>query len=395
MDKKQSIFFLNSNNNDSWLCIGSSDELVYFDKINWTIVDDFLTKYNKDYVVSIIGYDAKNSIENLSSKNTDYLNTPELALIVPETVYHIRENVADLVFGPSRTDILLKIMEEPSNQTLNFELKPKLSKVDYIEKFNIVKQRIQHGDIYEINYCQPMEAFSINPFDYLDVYKRVNNNTNAPFSVFVNWKNWKMIGASPERYIKRVGHMMISQPIKGTRRRGVSEEEDEKLKAELQHDVKERAENVMIVDLVRNDLAKVAIPGTVKVDELCGIYTFDTVHQMISTISCTLKEDVSFSDIIKASFPMGSMTGAPKISAMEIIEELEDFKRGWYSGSVGLIQPKGNFDLNVVIRSIIFNEETGYICCPVGGAITDLADAESEYLECQIKVERILSGLNE
>jgi len=395
MDKNQSIFFLNSNNDESWLCIGSSDELVYFDKIDWKNVDSFLEKYNKDYVVSIISYDAKNSIENLSSNNTDYIKTPEIALIVPDTVYHIRDNVADLVFGPSRTDILLKIMEEPTDNTVKFELKPKLSKDQYIEKFNIAKNHIQQGDIYEINFCQPMEALSIAPFDYLAVYKRINHNTKAPFSVFVDWKNWKMIGASPERYIKRVGHMMISQPIKGTRKRGLTTEEDEKLKVELQNDIKERAENVMIVDLVRNDLAKISIPGTVKVDELFGVYSFETVHQMISTISCTLKEGVTFSEIIKATFPMGSMTGAPKISAMEIIEQLEDFKRGWYSGSVGLIQPKGNFDLNVVIRSIIYNAENGYLCCPVGGAITDLADAESEYQECQIKVERILSGLNE
>jgi para-aminobenzoate synthetase component 1 len=145
----------------------------------------------------------------------------------------------------------------------------------------------------------------------------------------------------------------------------------------------------MIVDLVRNDLAKIAQVGTIKVTELCGIYSFPAVHQMISTITCELQENVSFIAIIKALFPMGSMTGAPKISAMKIIDELERFQRGWYSGTFGLIFPNGDFDLNVVIRTLIFDQETHMICCPVGGAITALSEAEKEYEECQVKINKI------
>src|SRR5690606_20205802 len=173
-----------------------------------------------------------------------------------------------------------------------------------------------------------------------------------------------MMGASPERFIKRVGHLLVSQPIKGTRKRGNSAYEDELLKKELINSEKEKAENVMIVDLVRNDLAKVALPGSVKVEELFGLYTFESVHQLISTVICTLREDTTFSQILKATFPMGSMTGAPKIRSLELIEELENFKSGWYSGSVGLIHPKGNFDLNVVIRTLLYNEKNKYLCCP-------------------------------
>ena len=393
MANSESIFFFNSNSNESWLCIGAIHELVCHQTIDWNEVDAFIQEHHKTYIVSLIGYDAKNSIEHLSSTNNDFLETPDIALIVPETIYHIRENIADLVHGPSRSELLVKMLGEPTAVNVSFDLKPKITKNQYIEQFNKAKSHIQLGDVYEVNYCQTMEAFDVPPFDYLAVYKKINVYTKAPFSVFIDWKNWKMIGASPERFLKRVGHILVSQPIKGTRKRGVTAQEDVQLKEELLQDPKERAENVMIVDLVRNDLAKIAYPGSVKVDELFGIYSFETVHQMISTISCTLKENITFSDIMKATFPMGSMTGAPKVSAMNLIEELEVFKRGWYSGSVGLIQPKGDFDLNVVIRSIMYNEKNGYMCCPVGGAITSNANAESEYLECQLKVERILSGL--
>lgn len=390
-----SIFYMNTNNGEAWLCIGVKQELVIYNDVDWTAVDVFLDEHEKSFVVTLLGYDLKNSIEKLQSTNTDFLKTPDLALIVPTTVYHIQDNVADLIEGPSRTDILVSLLDDNLEaSTLEVQLKPSLTKEQYLNKLSTVKQHIQQGDVYELNFCQRFDAQHVKPFNYLDVYKKINNETTAPFSVYVDWKQWKMMGASPERYIKRVGHLLVSQPIKGTRKRGKTEQEDTELKEELRSNMKERAENVMIVDLVRNDLAKIALPGTVKVDELFGIYTFESVHQMISTISGTLKHGIKFSDIIKASFPMGSMTGAPKIRAMELIDEIEDFKRGWYSGSVGLIQPKGNFDLNVVIRSLIYNEQERYLCCPVGGAITDLSDPESEYEECLIKIERVLAGLH-
>jgi para-aminobenzoate synthetase component I len=395
MKNSDALFYMNSNNNDAWLSIGVKDELIAWNTIDWDSVNQFLNTYDKEHIVTLIGYDAKNSIEKLESNNEDLMQTPDLAFILPETVYHIQDGIADLISGPSRSDILVKLIEEPSELTVSIQLQPSLTKEQYVERVESIKKHIQQGDLYELNFCQRFEAKNIPPFDYLSVYKKINEKTRAPFSTYINWKQWKMIGTSPERYIKRIGPAMISQPIKGTRKRGETVGEDSRLKEELRNDIKERAENVMIVDLVRNDLAKVALSGTVKVDELFGVYSFETVHQMISTISCTLQNDCSFSDIIKATFPMGSMTGAPKVSSMKKIEELEDFKRGWFSGSVGMLHPRGDFDLNVVIRTLLYNEETGYLSCPVGGAITDLSTAEKEYDECLLKIERIISFLNQ
>lgn len=390
-----SLFYFNSNSGDTWLCIGSEKELVFEDRVNWKEVDNFTEQFRKDYIVALIGFDVKNSIEQLHSSNEDHFQSPAFAFIVPQTVYHIRENVADLIKGKSRTDILLKFLEEPQSDTPSFQLHPRLSKKEYLKKIERIQEYIQKGDSYEVNFCQIFEKKNVSPFNYLDTYKRIHNTTKAPFSAFIDWREFKMMGASPERFIKRVGHLLVSQPIKGTRKRGNSAYEDELLKKELINSEKEKAENVMIVDLVRNDLAKVALPGSVKVEELFGLYTFESVHQLISTVICTLREDTTFSQILKATFPMGSMTGAPKIRSLELIEEQENFKRGWYSGSVGLIQPKGNFDLNVVIRTLLYNEKNKYLCCPVGGAITDLSSPEEEYEECLIKIERLVTNQDE
>ena len=184
------------------------------------------------------------------------------------------------------------------------------------------------------------------------------------------------------------------QPIKGTIKKGKNKEEDLELVKQLKNDPKEIAENVMIVDLVRNDLSRVAAKNSVEVSELCGIYSFKTVHQMISTIQCSLKDETNWSDIIRATFPMGSMTGAPKISAMNLIDTHEDFSRGIYSGSIGYIDPKGDFDMNVVIRSVYYNSKTNYMSCGVGGAITIQSIPEKEYEECFTKVSSILNCLN-
>ena len=207
--------------------------------------------------------------------------------------------------------------------------------------------------------------------------------------------DYSIFSGSPERFLKKVGSKLISEPIKGTAKRGLTKTEDEELIKSLVSDPKERAENVMIVDLVRNDLSKIATKNSVQVEELCQIYSFETVHQMISRISCDIKESASFTEIIKATFPMGSMTGVPKIRAMELIEEHESFKRGVYSGSIGYIKPNGDFDFNVVIRSLVYNRKNNYLSCSVGGAITIQSDPEKEYEECLIKVKRILDGMNE
>lgn len=159
------------------------------------------------------------------------------------------------------------------------------------------------------------------------------------------------------------------------------------LKNDLAKDEKERSENIMIVDLVRNDLSKTAVKGSVKVEELCKVYSFDQVHQMISTVTSQIEENTHPIDVIKSTFPMGSMTGAPKISAMKIIENLEETKRGLYSGAVGYITPRGDFDFNVVIRSILYNHTQKYISFSVGSAITSKSDPLKEYEECLVKAK--------
>jgi para-aminobenzoate synthetase component 1 len=201
------------------------------------------------------------------------------------------------------------------------------------------------------------------------------------------------MSGSPERFIRKKGNAISSQPIKGTAKRSEDPQLDEALKNELCHSTKEKAENVMIVDLVRNDLSRIAQRDSVKVDELFGLYSFRTVHQLISTISAEVDAEIEFKEIMRALFPMGSMTGAPKISAMKLIEKYENFRRGMFSGSVGYISPKGNFDFNVIIRSILYDEAKRVVSCPVGGAITIQSDPESEYEECLLKVEALQKAL--
>jgi para-aminobenzoate synthetase component 1 len=274
-----------------------------------------------------------------------------------------------------------------------YHFKARTTKERYISQVEKLKEHIQRGDIYEVNYCQEYFAENVE-LDYpLDTYFKLNHITKAPFSTFLQTEQHVVFCGSPERYLKKTKNTIISQPIKGTAARGNDAFEDEKLKQQLESDPKERSENVMIVDLVRNDLSRIAKKGSVKVSELCGIHTFETVHQMISTVECEVEEDIRFMDIVKASFPMGSMTGAPKVEAMKIIDSTEDFNRGIYSGSIGYISPNGDFDFNVVIRSMIYNIEKKYLSCSVGGAITILSDPEKEYQECQTKIQKILNGM--
>jgi para-aminobenzoate synthetase component 1 len=256
-----------------------------------------------------------------------------------------------------------------------------------------LKQHIQSGDIYEINFCQEFfsEATQFNP---LETYINLKQFSPTPFSAYYRSNHHYLICASPERFLMKKGNEVISQPIKGTIKRGTDIVEDEKLKKQLKNDEKERAENIMIVDLVRNDLSRIAKEGSVKVNELCKIYSYPQLHQMISTISAKVDKQLDFTEIIKACFPMGSMTGAPKIKAMELIEKYESFKRGLFSGSVGYITPEGDFDFNVVIRSLFYNSVNHYLSFMVGSAITAKSDPEKEYEECLLKAKGILLSLN-
>ncbi|QSW90091.1 MULTISPECIES: anthranilate synthase component I family protein [Flavobacterium] len=347
----------------------------------------------KDWLFGYLSYDLKNDIEDLKSNNFDGLEFPDLFFFQPKKVFLLKENQLEMQylrfcddeFEDDFTEIIQTYSE--SFASLNkIEIKQRISKDVYVEKVNQMLHHIHIGDMYEANFCMEFYAENaiINP---LEKFRKLNEISQAPFSVF--FKNHKhfLLSASPERYLKKVGETIISQPIKGTSRRFADPIEDEKSKNSLASDEKERAENIMITDLVRNDLSHTAQKGSVEVKELCGIYSFLQVHQMISTVISKLDQQYSAVDVLKSTFPMGSMTGAPKISVMKIIENLEETKRGLYSGAVGYFSPEGDFDFNVVIRSILYNQEKQYVSFSVGSAITSQSVPEKEYEECLLKAK--------
>jgi para-aminobenzoate synthetase component I len=392
------VFYFNSNDGTGLLAIGKE---AYLRGGNLSDLQLFADQHAGKYIFGCLSYDLKNELFEGSSRNTDSTNFPDLLFLVPELVIRLEKENFKVIQGRTNPEMLAfieRILEEEmdnSYRNLKIELKPKTDRDRYIQRVQSLKKEIQFGNIYEVNYCQEYYAENCEISDPIDTYFKLNSHTKAPFSAFVHVDEFSIFCASPERYIKKTGSKLISQPIKGTAPRSSDPQVDEQLKTELYNNPKERSENVMIVDLVRNDLSKIAAKNSVQVDELCGIYSFPTVHQMISTVSCELKEKVSFTDALRATFPMGSMTGAPKEMALKLIEEHEDFKRGLYSGSIGYIDPEGNFDFNVVIRSVIYNDALKTISCAVGSAITIASDPEKEYEECQIKIGRLLKALHE
>ncbi|MDB4075392.1 MAG: anthranilate synthase component I family protein [Crocinitomicaceae bacterium] len=398
--KTAPLTYLNENDGSGILAFGTGPTFILDKKSDLDAMQSFIDANKGAYIFTTLSYDLKLKIQGLESSNRDSQNYPLATLWVPKTVVAIEnEKIKDYLIGEESNENEAFVSDFfDDSQSIEFKLgakfKARLTKEVYLNQVNDLKNEIQQGNIYEVNFCQEFFAEKVELKDPIQAYFKLNQLTKAPFSCYSSLGNFEIFSGSPERYIKKEGLKLISQPIKGTAKRGQSKEEDLRLKERLLADPKERAENVMIVDLVRNDLSKIARKNSVKVDELFGIYSFETVHQMISTISCEVEETTSFTDVLKATFPMGSMTGAPKHSAMKLIEKHENFKRGIYSGAIGYIAPNGDFDFNVVIRTLIYNRETKYLSCPVGGAITIQSSPEAEYEECNIKVQSILKGMN-
>ncbi len=264
--------------------------------------------------------------------------------------------------------------------------KERVSRSQYLDAVSKLKQHILRGDIYEINYC--FELFSEEAaIDPVAVFDRLMRISPMPFGVFYKQNDSYLLGASPERFLRKRGARVLSQPMKGTVKRGRHAGEDLQVMREFSASEKERAENIMIADLVRNDLSRVAARGTVRVDELCGIFSYPGLYQMVSTVSAQMHPDAVWLAPVKAAFPMGSMTGAPKIKAMQLIDQYELTPRGLYSGAVGYITPELDYDFNVVIRSFLYNEATKYLSYSVGSAITAGCNPEEEYRECQLKAQ--------
>jgi para-aminobenzoate synthetase component 1 len=353
-----------------------------------------------DWLFGYLAYDLKNDVEHLQSQNFDGLGFSDLYFFQPKKIFLLKDstleiqylNMCDDEIDSDLEDILNQ--EKSESQESKVTIQQRISKENYIKKVEKTLAHIRRGDIYEANFC--MEFYSneasIAPFE---VFTKLNKISAAPFSVYLKKNNHYLLSASPERYLKKENEKVISQPIKGTAKRNSNSELDGQNKVALQYNAKERSENIMIVDLVRNDLSQTATKSSVEVEELCNVYSFKQVHQMISTITSNVAHTTSPIEILRTTFPMGSMTGAPKISAMKIIEDLEETKRGLYSGAVGYFTPSGNFDFNVVIRSILYNSDNKYLSFSVGSAITSEAIPENEYEECLLKAKAMFEVLNE
>lgn len=399
------VVFLDSNHNQDFY--GNYEVLLAVDAFTAIQTEsyqafDALKEYQSranDWLFGYLSYDLKNEIENLQSSHDDGLNFPDLFFFQPKKVIIMDSQYIHFEYLALCDDAI-----ESDWQTIeNFDIsnsmvstaiiiQPKISKEDYLDKVREILAHIQRGDIYEVNFC--MEFFAKNTcIDPAIVFAELNSISTPPMAVFFKNNHQYLLCASPERYLKKSGNQIISQPIKGTARRFEDPILDAQSSMDLQNNPKERAENIMIVDLVRNDMSRTATKGSVRVTELCKVYTFKQVHQKISTIVSEVESTVSPIDILKTTFPMGSMTGAPKISAMQLIEKYEATKRGLYSGAVGYFTPAGDFDFNVVIRSILYHEKEQYVSFSVGSAITAHSDPEKEYEECMLKAKAMFEVL--
>ena len=393
------IAYFNSNDGKSLLGFGENSSLTIDVNKQLENIDEFILKNSGKYIFTAISFDLKNRFEKLKSNNKDDIQFPEAIFFTTKYVVEIDNDKIKFVQGEKNTESIAFVKDflksEQVDENYNFNFYSTTSKNQYLEHLESLKKHISLGDIYEVNYCQEYIAKNVEIGNNFQLYWKLNKITKAPYSTFFNFENHSIYCGSPELYLSKRENKLTSKPIKGTSKRGGNKKQDEKLKEILKNDPKERAENIMVVDLTRNDLSRIALKNSVNVEELCEIYSFETVHQMISTISCSINKKTNFTDILNATFPMASMTGVPKISALELIDKHEDFKRGIYSGTIGFIQPNGDFDLNVVIRSLVYNQQNKTLSCGVGGAITDLSVAEQEYEECLVKVKRILDAVNE
>lgn len=346
----------------------------------------------QEWVFGHLSYSLKNSLHTLTDKKNDKIGFPPYFFFLPEIVLTLACTELS-VYARDPSAVFEQIMAESAGEVMQpsspLQIRPVLSKDAYIQKINALKAHILRGDCYEVNFCQELfaEGAALEPHSIFQNLMAVSPN---PFSAFYRLGDRYLLCASPERFLAKRNQRLISQPIKGTSRRDLYDAvNDERLKECLKESRKEQAENVMVVDLVRNDLTRICKPATVKVDELFGIYSFPQVHQMISTISGEMVDGITFSAILEATFPMGSMTGAPKLNVMKLIDAYEPSARGLFSGSVGYKSPDGDFDWNVVIRSILYNSTNQYVSYLVGSGITYYSDAVQEWEECMLKAEAI------
>ncbi len=351
---------------------------------------------HKDWMFGYFSYNLKNEVEQLTTGKKTDIAFPDMLFFIPKVL--IEWNGSQLTIqtdGVSPESVFNELLSQNwygDANTSEVALEPGETRAAYLQQVETIRKHIIDGDIYELNYCQSFSA-SLPRLDTAWLYREVSRQAKAPFSVYFGWEDKYLICASPERFLRIENSRVTSFPVKGTIRRGATQEEDNSLKEQLRSSEKDRAENVMIVDLVRNDLTLFARTGSVRVDELFGIYTFEQVHQMVSVISAMIPEGVDPVDVIKRAFPMGSMTGAPKVRAMELIDTLETISRGLYSGAFGYFTPEGVVDLNVIIRSFLYDSQTEKLSVSAGGAIVYDSDPNQEYDECLLKISGLIRAL--
>jgi len=372
-----------SDNHISVVCKGKKKT---FRENPWTFLSDFVSS-NRSWLFGYFGYDLKNSLEELQSDNEDRIGAPDLFFMIPENILEFDQkgNLQKVIKGTVPEEHVSTLEESGININIGIgPLKSSMSKEEYISMIKKAQHGIREGSFYEVNLSRRLTADFRG--DAYQLYRKMRSVGPVPFGAFLCFDEYSVCSLSPERFLKREKDTVFSQPIKGTIKRGKDAGEDRILKGELSHSDKDRSENLMIVDLVRNDLSRIARPGSVKVSGLFEIQTFGTIHQMVSTVSAKTAVDNPI-EIIRACYPMGSMTGAPKIRAMKTIEELENYKRGIYSGAIGYITPERDFDFNVVIRTAVINNETLFYS--VGGAITGDSRPEQEWEETKVKARAL------
>ena len=396
------VYLLESNGYDdsygrfSWILLAGNTNTLTLNKDEkspWEKLKSFLkTTGNTPIIPGFLTYDLKNHLENLSSNNSDLTDFSLLSFFEPEYIIGEERDGNLIEFGELEFGELVQFGEKKASAFDAIEMKSNLTEEQYTHYFNRLQTHISRGDIYEINYCMQFSA-QMADLDPVSVFQKLNERSPAPFAVLMKNEDVWLMGSSPERFLNKQGCRLISQPIKGTIRKTGEAEHDKEAAIQLKNDQKERSENVMIVDLVRNDLTHFAKSGSVIVKELCEIYPFATVLHMISTIQAELVDESKGIDALMRAFPMGSMTGAPKIRAMQLAEETETFRRGIYSGALGYFTPEGDFDFAVMIRSFTWNQTNGYLSFSTGSAITHKANAKAEYNECLLKAEALLQSL--